>query len=428
MRRILLIAYHFPPLFGSSGIQRTLRFAQYLPSYGWEPHVLTVTRNALFASDPSTLADIPSDCHVVRVPCLDAQRHLSLFGYYPPWVAVPDRWSSWAILGPAVASRVCRERQIDAIWSTYPIATAHLIGAATARRTGLPWIADFRDPMIDDDFPSSPSQRRSFIRIEAEAVKNADRLVFVTRSASRKYQEKYPHAPASRFVTIENGYDESVFASLSLADSQTRSARPVLLHSGIVYPHERDPAALFDAIAQLRDRGLIRPGDFVVRFRAAVHDDLLQQLARTRNVSEWIEIASPLPYRAALEEMLSVDALLLMQGRVCNEQIPAKLYEYLRAGRPIIGLADPDGDTGAKLLDLGVRHVAPLEDAEAVAATLLAALDGLRNNAVPVVPPDVVARYSRRELAHALANTLNDVVAHRSHRHGGVSPSSVAAR
>jgi hypothetical protein len=264
--------------------------------------------------------------------------------------------------------------------------------------------------MIDADFPAIPSQRRSFERIEATAMSNAARVVFVTQSACAKYRRKYPDVPRSRFAVIENGYDESVFETISAGSTQKRSGPLVLLHSGVVYPHERNPTSLFDAIALLRDRGLTKPGDFVVRFRAAGVEPLLEELAQQRKISDWIEIASPIGYRAALEEMVRADALILMQGSVCNEQIPAKLYEYLRAGPPIIGLADPEGDTGAKLRETGVQFVVALEDPEGIAAVLDDALHAIRTATARAVPKHVVALSSRRHLTQSLADTLNEVV------------------
>ncbi len=411
MRRVLLIAYHFPPLLGSSGIQRTLRFAQYLPQFGWEPFVLTVSRNALFSTDPTAEGDLPKGCSVIRVPCLDAQRHLSVFGYYPHWLAVPDRWASWSVLGPGVAAHVCRKNGIDAIWSTYPIATAHHIAAKAAERTGLPWVADFRDPMIDDGFPSIPAQRKSFASIEALVCSRADRLVFVTRYACAAYQRKYPTTPPSRFAVIENGYDESVFASIPRLDPPKGPRRLVFLHSGVIYPHERDPTAFFDALALLRKKGLASPNDFIVRFRAAVNEDLLRQLVVERRIEDWIELTAPVDYRSALQEMMQADALLLMQGRVCNEQIPAKLYEYLRAYRPIIGLADPDGATGGTLRELGVKFCAPLEDVEKIASSIHDALLAFRASKIEPVPLHVAARFSRQALTETLARLLDELMA-----------------
>src|SRR5690606_32258303 len=146
MRKVLLIAYHFPPVAGSSGVQRTLRLAQYLPEYGWQPIVLTVQSSAYDRIDASSLAEIPPSCEVVRTPCLDARRHLSLRGRYPRFAALPDRWASWRLWGVRQGLRLVRHHAVDALWSTYPIATAHQIGAAIARRSRKPWIADFRDP------------------------------------------------------------------------------------------------------------------------------------------------------------------------------------------------------------------------------------------------------------------------------------------
>lgn len=410
MRRILLIAYHFPPLQGSSGIQRTLRFVQYLPSFGWEPTVLTVSRRAYAETDDSSIAEIPAGCAVVRVPCIDAQRHLSLFGAYPQPLAVPDRWVSWSVLGPHTAARICRHKQIDAIWSTYPIATAHKIGAETKRRTGLPWVADMRDPMIDDGFPAVPSQRRAFERIEASVMAQADRVIFVTPSARAKYAQKYPRTPAGRLELIENGYDENVFRSV-VGEPPPVAGRPlVLLHSGIVYPLERDPTALFHALAALKRAGAINRGDFVIRFRAPVHVDLLRSLAAEHQVSDWIDIGEQVNYRAALQEMLESDALVILQGRICNEQIPAKMYEYLRAGRPVLGLTDPEGDTGRCLAALGVPYVAALEDPDAIAISLLDLVRALRNGTAKTVATEVVAQYSRRNLAGSLARVLDSVV------------------
>lgn len=410
MRRILLIAYHFPPLLGSSGIQRTLRFVQYLPSFGWEPTVLTVHPRAYPETDAESLKEIPVNCDVVRVPCVDAARHLSVLGFYPQQLTVPDRWASWSLLGPRVAGRICRKRGIDVIWSTYPMATAHKIAAEVKRRTGLPWVADIRDPMIDEGFPSMPLQRRAFERIEADVMEEADRVVFVTPSARAKYAKKYPDAPSERLELVENGFDESTFTSVSGAPPSIQGRPLVLLHSGIVYPLERDPTALFRALSMLKEAKEIRKGDFVLRFRAPVVVDLLRALAAEHRVEDWIEIGDQVNYRAALQEMLESDALVILQGRICNEQIPAKMYEYLRAGRPVLGLTDPEGDTGRRLASLGVPHVAALEDADAIAHALLALLRSLQCGTAAPVPTEVVSQYSRRHLTGSLAGILDAVV------------------
>ena len=108
--------------------------------------------------------------------------------------------------------------------------------------------------------------------------------------------------------------------------------------------------------------GRIDAATLRIRFRAPLHSDLLERLAAQTGTSSLIEILPAVPYREALREMMRSDSLLVMQGANCNDQIPAKLYEYFRAGRPILGLADPTGDTGLCMLRAGVRQVVPLED------------------------------------------------------------------
>lgn len=407
MRTALLVAYHFPPIAGSSGLQRTLRFAQYLPEFGWRPVVLSVRPSAYEQVDEASLAQIQANCTVIRAYCLDAARHLSLLGRYPGFAALPDRWASWRLWGVRAGVRAAREYGASVIWSTYPIATAHQIGATIARRTGLPWVSDFRDPMAQEGYPADPRRWQAFKRIEENAAEQAARLIFVSPSALEMYRQRYPATPAERFALIENGYDESSFEGL---DASASVGGPLLLlHSGIVYPSERDPAALFTALGRLRERGAIRPGEFIIRFRAAVHDTLLRELAERHQVAEFVDIVPPISYREALREMLSADALVVMQGDNCNGQIPAKLYEYLRAGRPILGLADPAGDTGRTLTGLGYPLVTRLESADHLERNLPAFLAGLREGTLPVVGRNKFERFSRRNLTGRLAALFDSV-------------------
>src|SRR5262249_17321320 len=152
--------------------------------------------------------------------------------------------------------------------------------------------------------------------------------------------------------------------------AKLRAGRVTLVHSGIVYPSERDPTALFAALRRLRQRGRIDANNFCILFRAPLHEGLIIDLGRKYQVTDLVEIGPPIPYREALAEMMRADGLVIMQADNCNEQIPAKLYEYFRARRPILGLADPVGDTAHAMQAAGVRHIAKLEDSNAVETAL----------------------------------------------------------
>ncbi len=401
-RRVLMVAFHFPPLAGSSGVQRTLRFAQYLPLHGWQPLVLTASPRAYERTSNDLERETLDGMLVHRAFALNTARHLALRGKYPGLLARPDRWITWALAAVPAGLRLIRRYRPAAIWSTYPIATAHVIGAWLARLSGVPWVADFRDPMAQDDYPPDPPTWRAYRRIEAAALARAAASVFVTRGAADMYRARYPEA-AARVKVIENGFDEASFSGIDAAREPLVAGRFTLLHSGIVYPSERDPTQLFAALAALKRRSAA--GALLVRFRAPEHEDLLRDLARRYGVADLVEIAPPLPYRQALQEMRRADGLLVLQAANCNAQIPAKAYEYLRAQRPILALTDPRGDTAELLHRCGVTDIAPLDDAQAIEAALVRFCRG--DAAVP--DEAAVAACSRQSRARELAALLDAV-------------------
>jgi len=409
-----MIAFHFPPLRGSSGIQRTLKFVQYLPALGWTPLVLSARPSAYESTSPDQLADVPDGTVVERAFAIDTARHLALRRRYPRWLALPDRWVSWLAGALPAGWRMIRRHRPEAIWSTYPIATAHLVGLALHRLTGLPWIADMRDPMTDDGYPAERTMRRLYRWIEAQAARRAARVVCTTPGAVADYRARFPEVPPERFVLIENGYDEEHFAAAEgalqrEAPGPRDGGRFTLLHSGVVYPSERDPTQLFAALASLKRAGAIDAARLRVVFRAAGHGALLAAMLREHGIDDIVELAPPVPYREALREMLTVDGLLILQAANCNRQVPAKLYEYLRARRPVLALTDPAGDTAAVLRAAGAGMTARLDDADEIARVLPDFLAQARRNAVPCVPASACAAWSRRGRARQLADLFSAV-------------------
>jgi len=407
-----MIAYHFPPLAGSSGIQRSLRFAQQLPEFGWEPLVLTAHACAYERTSADLVHEVPPTLVVRRAFALDCARHLSIGGRYPGFLARPDRWVSWQLDGVRQGLKLLRKFRPQAIWSTYPIATAHLIAARLQRISRLPWIADFRDPMAQDGYPADERTWRSFAGVERRVFAAATHSLFTTPGAARMYRERFPEA-GERIGVLENGYDEESFlkAAQGLDRGPLHPGSVTLLHSGIVYPEERDPSALFAALGRLRSTGRLAAGSVKLRFRAAVHHELLAGLARQHDVEAMVEVCPAIGYAQALQEMLRADGLLVMQGANCNEQIPAKVYEYLRARRPILCLADPGGDTAAVLQACGVGDVAPLESSGAIERLLPDFVSRVRAGKVARPHEQAVADASRRRRTAALAALLDRCVA-----------------
>lgn len=411
MKRVLMVAFHFPPMAGSSGIQRTLRFVQQLPQLGWQPLVLSAHPRAYERTGTDLLAEVPDDMVVRRAQALDTARHLSLRGRYVAALARPDRWMSWQWDAVRQGLAMVRQYRPDVLWTTYPIATAHAIGSALHQRTGLPWVADFRDPMAQDGYPDDPQVWAAYERIESAAAQHASACCFTTPSAARTYRQRYAER-ADRMVVLENGYDEGTFslAETTLTDhSPLTPGRLTLLHSGIVYPAERDPRPLFEALGMLKQHQPALATRLRLRFRAAVSEDLLHDLCARHGVQDLVEILPPVPYAQALAEMLRADGLLVMQASNCNEQVPAKVYEYLRARRPIVALTDAAGDTWNVLQRAGIGPVAALDDAAAIAALLA---DFAQQRPLGWLPrADAVAGASRLARSAALAQVLDQAVA-----------------
>ena len=182
-----------------------------------------------------------------------------------------------------------------------------------------------------------------------------------------------------------------------------------MLHSGVVYPSERDPTQLFMALGQLKMKGILGPRDLRIRFRASGHDELLRGLAETHGAQDFIELCPPIPYREALGEMMAVDALLVMQASNCNAQIPAKIYEYLRAGRPILALTDPQGDTAGVLRNAGLNDLARLDSVDEIAGILPPLVNDWRAGKARLPQALAVERASRRSRSKALVVLMNQI-------------------
>ena len=382
--------------------------------------VLSAARRAYPQISDDQLKDLPQDLVIHRCAALDATRHLSVRGRYLRLMALPDPWVSWALTAVPRGLEMIRRHQPAVIWSTYPIATAHLIGYVLHRVTGLPWIADFRDPMIEVDprtgerTPSIASVWRTRWWIERLAVRHCTKAVFVATGALRICMDRYSDVPQNRWVLISNGYDESHFAESELifaAKPMQPSNRPLLLlHSGILYPGpDRDPSEFCAALAQLRRTGTVSPTTLQVRFRASGYEDRYRAVIKEHGVEDMVFLEPPVPYREALAEMLSADGLLVFQGYTSNPAIPAKIYEYLRARRPILALIDPEGDTAKILRDAGVGRIAPLDKRQEIADQLREFLNEVRCGTGAIAAWDHIRTHARETKAAELAALMRKV-------------------
>ena len=407
-KRLLLVAFHFPPLQGSSGIHRTLSLARYLPRDGWEVTVLTVSPYAYRNIRQENLSLIPQDTHVIRVPAFDTARRLSVGGWHPGFLAFPDNFQSWIASAVPAGIINCRKHRPDIIFSTFPVASAHYIAWILSKIMKVPWVADFRDPMAQDAYPKNARKRRQFHQLERRFVHGARRVFVTTEGTQRLYRNRYQDLDARRFCVVPNGYDESMFRAHADRPAVRQKKGTTILHSGALYQNERDPSCLFAALAELKqeDPGLLT--DVHIMFRGTRYVDYFKNLAAQHDLSSLVEFGDFVPYETAVSEMMSADALLLLQASNCNDQVPAKVYEYTRSGRPVIALTDPVGDTARLLTSCGISNIARLNETQSVKSLLKDFFRG-NNEGLMVAPEIDVQQFSRKRIATDVARIFAQI-------------------
>jgi glycosyltransferase involved in cell wall biosynthesis len=413
MKRALIIAYHFPPCAGSSGLLRSLKYCRYLPEFGWQTAVLTLhPRNYESLDSKRNTADFEG-VPVIRAFALDTKKHLSFRGAYFDWMALPDRWVTWLIGAIPSGLRAIRKHRVEVIFSTFPVTTAILIGFILHRLTGKPWVVDLRDSMTEDNYPPDKREREVRRWIERGAVRHASRIIFTANSTCQMYLERYPALAPEKCLVISNGYDEADFGGLILTNPEPiPSDRPVrLLHTGVMYPQERDPRPFFRAVARLKSEKRLDTNNLRISFRAPASEELYKQILLELGISDIVELQPYVTYLQSLQECANADGLLLFQAANCDHQIPAKAYEYLRIGRPILALTSKTGDTAALLEETGGATIVNIAEEEDIYRSLPGFLDALRAAKHPLPDSQKVRRFARRNQAAELAECLNEVAA-----------------
>jgi glycosyltransferase involved in cell wall biosynthesis len=417
MRHALFVAYHYPPEASSSGVLRTLKHTRYLGHFGWRVTVLTVAKDAYAVIDPGLEHQIPPSVRVIRTRFLDVKRHLSVRGKYPAFLAIPDRWLGWWLWAVRAGDKVLRHDPVDVIYSTSPYATAHLIAWSLVHRSRARWVADFRDPWYEE--PPEPGTTRlaqfAARRLERLVVDRADRVVSSTGRLRDLLAARYPTKPAEDFIAIPNGYDEEDFAGLSGA-SPSSSGELLILHAGTLSETFRDPRPLFEATRRAADSGLLDASRLHFRFLGggSFGDSRQMQDAVERSgLESRVEFLPRVPYEASLAELGRAGLLLLLQASEDTvDLVPAKLFEYLRARRPVLALV-PSGATAEVLRDTGGGWVVDPANIDSLRDAMATVYQAWKNGTLGslAADPAKLVRFSRERLAAVLASQFDSLLA-----------------
>jgi glycosyltransferase involved in cell wall biosynthesis len=437
--RVLVVTATFPPD-GGVGSLRTLRLLKHLAETGTEQEVLTVAPSTYRPGtvlDVERLALIPPGVVVTEAPALRPiarlvaalRRRTSPAGGTGPrpasaareavagregglrrvgraaraLVTLPDAEASWILPAVRRGLRRTHAARPDVIYSSGPPYSAHVVAGTIARLRGIPWIADFRDPWArapwrDDRFGF---EKRAWAIFEREIVVRADAAIFVTQANPDDFAAQYGVSVARKFYVIPNGCDLGDFEGLK---GHPAAGRFVLLHAGSLYG-ARDPSPLFRAVATGVADGRIDPSRFRIRLigRIGIPGVNLESTLRALGIAHLVEFVPHVPRLQALQEMVDASALLVIQP-VTRLSVPGKLYEYLAARRPILGLAEPSGDTAALLRRTPAGTVVSPDDHDGI----LRALTGLMAGGTRTVETER-ALYDGATRARELATVLRSV-------------------
>jgi glycosyltransferase involved in cell wall biosynthesis len=400
-RGLLMIVRDYPPA-NTPATHRALGFARYLPEFGWDTSVVTVRMGFHSSSDSSLLRQVPEERSVYRAFGFDSKDVFSVCGRYPRLLAMPDRSVSWIPAGVIQALRAVREGRIDVLLSSGPPLTAHCIAHIVQRMTKLPWVADIRD-LWDGPPPHARLSHSMESRLASRLLRCCDRVTVVTEEIAEGVSRSYGVDVAHKVHILPNGFDEDAFARLEPSEPSTE--RFTIAHVGWASWTYRNPRPFFEALRACLDRGAL-PKDTLVSFIGADTGTVVS-LTRTFGLEGVIRVRERVPYLEALREMCSASALLLLQGGEFRHAVPAKTYEYLRSGRPIVALATPDGESARLLRQFAGVFMALSDQPAEVGECLEAAHRAWRDARAFERSTRQLAPYTRRSVAAELAEILD---------------------
>lgn len=417
------MVFHYPPEASSSGVLRTLKYSRYLAEHGWRVTVIAPEVSAYDVTDAKLAEQIPPTVRVIRTRFLNVKYHLSIFGRYPAICAVPDTWIAWMPWAVSAGKKIFKADPFDLVYSTSPHATAHVIAKKLAARAGTPWVTDFRDPWYEDPpepgAPAGPIYRWANRTLEAGVIRASTRVVASTTQLRDLLQTRYAGQPKEKFLAILNGYDEADFQALPEL-VQVQQERLTILHAGSINGDFRDPRPLFAALRANAQAGKIDLDKICVRFIGPgqyAESQAIRQSVAELQLGKCIEFLPRVSYEESLQALSRADVLLLLQASPDTASlVPAKLYEYLRAYRPVLALVCPGATVDVLDTTGGGWAVAP-ESASELQSRVCEIYSLWRDGRLHDVRADagVLKQFDRRALTGKLAAVFDEVVAVQSH-------------
>jgi glycosyltransferase involved in cell wall biosynthesis len=423
--KVLIIAYYFPPM-GMGGVQRVAKFVKYLPFFGWKPYVLTVKEVDYWAKDHSLLEEIPPEVKVMRTGSFDPLRISFILKSFfkrgrqkdeparkrtvkrlkfASWLFFPDNKAGWIPFALMKGLKLCRREKINLIFSSSPPPSLHLTAYMLKFLTGLPWVADFRDPWIEYRFEIFPTPFHLFLkkRLEKLIIQKADKVITANPAITTDLESRHPHT--EKIQQIDQGYDEEDFASCQVS-------LPEIFTIGYLgtFSPDCDPEPFLAALGGLIGEGII-PKDKIRLVHVGLSMGIdLDHLIEKYNLKDVVLKKGYLSHRESVNEMKKASLLLL----VTSDHpliFPAKVYEYLRFKKPILGIIPKESRIAKFLTEIKAGKVISPEDKEGIRQVLVSYFtDFAEGKMTLVISEDEINRFERKSLTFKLASLLDEVV------------------
>lgn len=423
LKKVLIISYYWPPA-GGSGVQRWVKFAKYLPESGWQPIVYTPSNPEYPSLDNSLTSEvttIPTITHPIFEPYSLYRRFTGTkdsvgagfvsekesHGFakkFAVWIRgnlfIPDARLFFIKTSISRLSKFLKENNVDAIVSTGPPHSMHLIAKELSKKFQLPWLADFRDPWTKvyyfNDLKPGKWARKRQEKLETEVLTKADSVVLVTKGTAVEMNSIVPR----KYHVITNGYDAHDFSLSSLKAKKEKNETFVITYSGTLLPSQLI-TAFWDALSLLKS-----DYSFEIHFYGRIDISTKNYISNV-GLDSYCTYFGYIDHDLLIEKLLFSDCNLLILPNLSESDIliPGKLFEYLAAKRPIFSVGTPNSE----IADLIDSHNAGYYHTFDDATGILKSLRSLFEDSQTQFSFDSVEKYSRKNLTKEIATILDQM-------------------
>ncbi len=409
MKKVLVIAYYFPPL-GLSGVQRTLKFVKYLHLFGWHPTVITVGETGYYAKDETLLKEISPRIRVIRTTSRDVnslvknkgiialpkEKFRKFLSKISDFFFIPDSKIGWKRAAVRAASELLTKEKFDVVFATAPPQTALLIGIELKKRFNIPLVVDYRDLWVDYPFKtfSTIFHKKLHIHLETKVLQASNIIITASDNIRQKLLGRYQFLTSRKVMTIPQGFDPE---DMSGTANPRHDGIMRITYSGLFYEN-RTPEYFLLALQQFFQQRESLRGKVEAHFLGAFREEHLAIITRL-GLENSVVVHGYLNHRDCVEFLLDSDVLWLMMQD--DESTPGKIFEYIGTGKKILGCV-PEGTMHDIITEANGTCCTPDSVSEIESAIEYLFGKFLRNELIGA-SKDIIEKYDRKKLTGRLA-------------------------